>query len=117
MDSRSRTILSTLILAATLGCLGPGQASSRNEEREAQSGKPTRIFNFFDCTSHIPWQGTAFVDHGTVTYKDVTQKRCGNPSEPAREVWYTSPPGFTGVDTVTFPFSGGASTIFTITVH
>ena len=29
--------------------------------------------------------------------------QCGNPNEPAREVWYTSAAGFKGTDTVRFP--------------
>jgi hypothetical protein len=79
-------------------------------------GEPTRIFTFLNCMFHKPWYGTAFVEHGSIAYKEVTQRRCGNADEPARDVWYTSPPGYKGTDTVTFPF-GSSSTVFNISVQ
>ena len=54
-----------------------------------------------------------------MTLKDVQINQCGNANEPAKEVWYTSAPGFKGVDTVRFPMGkrgiGGVS--FTVTVQ
>jgi hypothetical protein len=114
MVTRGLFFSGMLTVAAILAAIPA--AASRDEQHEASSGKPTRIFSFFSCTNHHPYQGAAFVEHGTVTYKDVVGNRCGSVAEPAREVWYTSPPGFTGEDTVTFPFSGG-STIIHVTVH
>jgi len=54
--------------------------------RQAKSGQATRMYNFYNCVGHHPGgDGGAFAEHGTVTIKDVTQNRCGNANEPARE--------------------------------
>src|SRR5271167_2853684 len=75
--------------------------------RQAKSGQATRIYNFYNCVGHHPGRdGGAFAEHGTVTIKDVTQNRCWNANEPARETWYTSAAGFKGVDKVVFPQPG-----------
>jgi hypothetical protein len=116
MNMSSGVALGAMAIAAILALPQSGRAFGVNYQKEAPSGKPTRIFTFFNCTLHKPWYGTAFVEHGTVAYKETTQKRCGNASEPAREVWYTSPPGYKGTDTVTFPF-GSSSTVFVISVQ
>jgi hypothetical protein len=65
---------------------------------EASSGAPTLLFTWYNCTSHRPYQGTASVINGTLTYKNVVKNICGNSDEPAREIWYTPNPGFTGTD-------------------
>jgi hypothetical protein len=112
----SGVALGAMAIVVMLALPQSGRAFGTNYQKEASSGKPTRIFTFFNCMLHKPWYGTAFVEHGTVAYKQVTQKRCGNASEPAREVWYTSPPGYKGTDTVTFPI-GSSSTVFNISVQ
>ena len=59
------------------------------------------------------------VEHGTVTLKDVQVNQCGNPNEPAKEVWYTSAPGFKGVDIVKFPMGkrGNFGVTYNVTVQ
>ncbi|MGB3581739.1 MAG: hypothetical protein WBA40_11595 [Roseiarcus sp.] len=83
-----------------------------------KSGQASKIYNFFDCKRHSPGgdQG-ATAEHGAVTVKDVTQNRCGNPNEPAREAWYKSSAGFKGVDQVVFPLPSGRQLIFNVTVQ
>jgi hypothetical protein len=84
----------------------------------AKSGEPTRVRTFFDCIRHSPGGGGgAFAEHGTVNVKFVTQKRCGNANEPTNEVWYTSPAGFKGTDTVTIPISGATRVSIDVTVE
>lgn len=87
-------------------------------DRQVKSGQASKIYNFFDCKRHSPGgdQG-ATAEHGAVTVKDVTQNRCGNPNEPAREAWYKSSAGFKGVDQVVFPLPGGRQLIFNVTVQ
>jgi hypothetical protein len=83
----------------------------------AKSGVPIRIGYFFSCRSHFPYQGTAFVRHGKVTFQDVTLNQCGNPKEPARLIYYVSDPGYKGPDEVNFPLSGGTLFVSHITVR
>jgi hypothetical protein len=116
MGTASKMFLAVFGMAAALAPLYSTQAFANTHRIAARSGKTVRITTFIDCTNHRPWQGTAFVDHGTVTYKEGTQSICGNPIEPVREVFYTSNPGFTGVDTVTFPYYTNPL-VFSITVH
>jgi hypothetical protein len=109
-------------LPITLGLLWSAcqiaYAHSMQHYVSAISGQPTHIWNFFNCRTHFPMGTTgSFVEHGTVTVKELsTQNRCGNANEPAREVWYTSPPGFKGIDTITFP-AGSGRVIFEVTVQ
>src|SRR5271157_723700 len=48
----------------------------------ARSGQPSRIWNFYDCTTHSPVSEVAgaFVEHGSVSFKDTVGNRCGVPS-------------------------------------
>ena len=86
-------------------------------ESHAKSGVPSRIRTFFDCQRHSPGAtGGGTAEHGTVVAKFVTQNRCGNPNEPTNEIWYTSTPGFKGVDTVTIAASGNVNVIIEVTV-
>ena len=85
--------------------------------KHAKSGEATRIWSFYSCTTHAPSSPSgAFVEHGSVVYKDATIDRCGNANEPAREVWYTSNAGFKGLDKVTIPWRKRA-TIIDVTVQ
>jgi hypothetical protein len=77
---------------------------------EAKSGQLTRIRVFYNCLpGGYPWgeQG-AHIDYGTITVRKTTWntqgKSCGAfvGPVPANEIWYTSPPGFKGVDRVMF---------------
>jgi hypothetical protein len=111
MGVKSRFTLS--FLAVGLTCVSPQSAQARQVQKEAQSGKSTLLYTFFNCTSHRPSQQTAFVAHGMLTYRELTQNRCANADEPARQVWYTSNAGFVGADTVTFP---GVNVIISVTV-
>jgi hypothetical protein len=73
----------------------------------AKSGTPKLIQVYFDCKNHLRFGDTGrFVEHGTITIKDAVQQRCGNANEPVKEIWYTSEPGFVGVDSVTQVFPG-----------
>jgi hypothetical protein len=65
---------------------------------EASPGAPTLLFTWYSCTKHRPYEGTASVSNGTLTYKNIVKNVCGNSDEPARELWYTPNPGFTGTD-------------------
>ncbi len=86
-------------------------------EVEAKSGKPVLVGAFYDCRNHVPYSGTAFVQHGTVTMKSLTINQCGNPKEPANAYWYTSEPGFKGLDEVNFSYTSGSALIVHVTVR
>ena len=87
-------------------------------QAHAKSGEPTRIRTFYNCKRHLPGGGGgAFVEHGTVTVKYVIQNRCGNANEPTNEIWYTSTPGFKGLDTVTLPLGGRTKVNIEVTVE
>jgi hypothetical protein len=88
-------------------------------ERTVAAGVPTHIWTFASCTGRIryPFSRTAFVEHGTVAFKESTGTRCGLPNVITREVWYTAAPGFVGVDRLTFPRGHGRAEIFAITVR
>jgi hypothetical protein len=116
MKMSSRAALGAIAIAAMLGLTQSACAIGQDYKKEVLSGKPTRLLTFLNCTSHTPYYGTAFVDHGVLAYKATTQRRCGNASEPVREVWYTSPPGYKGTDTVTFSRLY-FPTIYKIVVH
>ena len=109
---KSRFVFAAFAIIVALAPVQSAHATlNRIYEKTAQSGKPTRLFSFFNCGRHvIAIARGAFVEHGTIEYKDATQKRCGNADEPVVEVWYTSNPGFVGVDVVTMPM--GATQFF-----
>lgn len=103
----------------------PASAAARVLNKYAKSGEPTLIYTFWSCSSRPPGGGTgSFVEHGTVTMRDVILHKCGDVFEgapgfdvPGREVWYTSNPGFTGLDKVTIPAPGLGVHIFRILVQ
>jgi hypothetical protein len=74
------------------------------------------IWRYYNCVKHFAPGRSGTAEHGTVEGKSSTGNACNNPNEPVEEMWYTSAPGFKGVDTVTFPTSGNADTIH-VTVH
>ncbi len=84
---------------------------------EARTGAPVLIGRFVDCKAHVPYEGTAFVQHGKVTMKRVTIKQCGNQNEPATAYWYTSDPGYKGIDEANFSYVSGSALIVHITVR
>ena len=115
MWNRLRLVFAAVTIGVMLAAV-QSAAGIREKTVEARPGNPTLIFTFWRCGAggaSVPYQGTAFVEHGTLTYKDVTNSRCGSPNWQTREVWYTSSPGFKGVDTVTFPWV----MVITIPVH
>jgi hypothetical protein len=93
------------------------QALAGEWHRQAKSGQPTHIGSFSDCRTHFPLEGSAFVEHGTVSFTDAFENKCGNPHEPAKVIWYTSKPGFKGSDTVRFPRGNGYRSLFDIVVE
>jgi hypothetical protein len=84
---------------------------------EAKSGIAVLLADFFDCRSHVPYNGTAFVQHGKVTMKSLTINKCGNLKELASAYWYTSDPRFKGVDEVNFSYVSGSALIVHVTVR
>src|SRR5271165_4469433 len=99
----------------------PATKFSHSEATSAQaapskSGKPVLVGAFVDCRNHVPYSGTAFVQHGTVTMKSLTINRCGNPKEPTNAYWYTSEPGFKGLDEGNFSYTSGSAIIVHVTV-
>jgi hypothetical protein len=87
-------------------------AVPRVVEKETKSGAPVLLGLFVDCKTHVPYQGSAFAQHGQVIARDVSVRQCGSPKEPARAYWYTSNPGYKGVDEVVFS-SGSAGSFLT----
>jgi hypothetical protein len=118
---KARLVLSSLSFVALIALLQPAAAAAYYTyvERSAVSGVPTHIWTFANCIGRVkyPFSGTAFSEHGTLTFKEVVRHRCGMANVITREVWYTSPAGFIGVDRVTFPRRRGHSEIFAISVH
>ena len=118
---KGRLVLSSLTIVALIALLQPTAAAAYRAyvERTAASGVPTHIWTFSNCIGRkqYPFAGTAFTEHGNVTFKEGVKSRCGIANVVTREVWYTSPVGFTGVDRVSFPRGHGRSEIFAILVH
>jgi hypothetical protein len=118
---KRRIALVASIAAALLApvCAATAGAYHTYVERNAASGVNTRVWLFANCIGrkHSPFMGTAFVEHGTVTYRETTTNRCGLAGVPTREVWYQSPPGFVGVDKLTFPRGGGHKEIIAVSVQ
>jgi hypothetical protein len=84
---------------------------------EAKSGAAVLIGAFYDCKSHVPYSGTAFVQHGKVTMKSLTINKCGNPREPANAYWSASDPGFKGRDEVNFSLASGSALVVHVSVR
>lgn len=114
-----RKLLFAALAAAMV--LGGGAAANWivpvEKHVEAASGKASCLGVIFNCADHVPYQGTAFVQHGKVWYRDVTINQCGNPKEPGRAVCYVSDPGYKGDDEIVFPISGGNGLIFHVHVR
>jgi hypothetical protein len=106
-----------LVFVSTL-CLST-QAIARDMmfESHAKAGTPARIRTFFDCRRHSPGgTGGGMAEHGTVVAKFTSENRCGSANEPVNQIWYTSSPGFKGVDTVTIPVASSLNVIIKVTV-
>jgi len=96
----------------------PASATDIAHNTHARSGQLSRIWTFFDCKLHSPIGNTgSYGARGTVSVKFVPQNNCGNANEPTNEVWYVSPAGFKGLDTVTFPFGARSKMILNVTVN
>src|ERR1700722_2444190 len=119
-----RMTLRKLIFSASLSGMAictisamPASASDIMHSMHARSGQLSRMWTFFDCRSHSPIGNTgSYGARGTVTVKFVPQHNCGNAQEPTNEVWYVSPAGFKGADTLTFPFGAHSKMILNVTV-
>jgi hypothetical protein len=115
--------LCSIAIAVSSGL--PASAAARVLNKYAKSGQPTLIYTFWSCSDTPPGGANgSFVEHGTVTTRDVILHKCGDVFEsapgmdvPGREIWYTSNPGFTGLDTVTIPSRGRGGHIFRILVQ
>jgi hypothetical protein len=96
-----KTICSVVVMVAiTFGMTQSLQAAVRTVQKTVQSGVPTKVFTWYNCITHKVFEGTLFVQHGTLEYRDSTTNVCGTAAEPSRELWYTSTPGFRGADTL-----------------
>ena len=116
--SRISLLMTIASVAALLSSQAPANWIVPVEHHvQVQSGKPACLGVLFDCRSHVPYQGTAFAQHGKLTYRDVTLNQCGNAREPGRAVCYLPDPGYKGPDEVTFPVSGGMGAIFHVNVR
>ena len=118
---KSRLALAALSIAVLSAPLQSATAAAYRiyVERTAAAGAPTHIWTFANCVgrTHYPFSGTAFAEHGAVTFKESTANRCGIPNLIRREVWYTPDAGFVGVDRLTFPRGHGHAEIFDVTVR
>lgn len=119
-----RANLRKLIFGASLSGMAsctistmPASASDITHSTHARSGQLSRIWTFYDCKLHSPIGNSgSYGERGTVTVKFVPQNNCGNAQEPTNEVWYVSPAGFKGLDTVTFRFGSPSKMILNVTV-
>jgi hypothetical protein len=84
---------------------------------DTKAGATVLLGAFFDCRSHAPYEGSAFVQHGKVAMKRITLNRCGNPKEPPTAYWYTSEPGYKGHDEANFSYVSGSLLVVHITVR
>jgi hypothetical protein len=118
MERKSRIAVLLVAAGAATFSLRASPVSAGEYNSHAQSGEARRIWMFYGCRHHAP-SAPAFVDHGSVTYKDGVQNRCGNANEPVWEAWYTSAPGFKGLDKVTIPWGkrGHRPTIIDVAVQ
>jgi hypothetical protein len=110
-----------LMTGAVVSACGLAEAAMysipRVRDVETKSGVPVYIGGFISCRDHLPYEGTAFVQHGKVTMKRATVNQCGNPKEPAALYWYVSDTGFKGVDEVNFSYTSGSTLIVHVTVR
>ena len=81
------------------------------------SGKPTPIFNFFNCTTHFVPSGSGSASHGIVTTERATREHCGNAAEPVLVFVYTSEPGYKGPEGINIFLPGGQNQSITIQVR
>ncbi|MGO8797599.1 MAG: hypothetical protein ACLQE9_05000 [Roseiarcus sp.] len=121
---KAKFVVSALATAVLIATLQPGAAAAYHYyvERTAAAGAPTHVWTFYNCINCIgrkrwPFSGSAFVEHGTVEFKDSVKNRCGLANLPTREVWYTSAPGFSGLDKLTFPRGHGRPEIIAVIVR
>ena len=87
MDRRYRIAVLSAAAGAVIFSLRASPTSAGEYSSHAKPGEATRIWMFYDCRHHTPSAPSgAFVDHGSVSYKDGVHDRCGNVSEPVWEV-------------------------------
>jgi hypothetical protein len=112
------SLIASIFYAAALTNLNAAQYIVPHiREVETKSGVPIFIVKFIDCQYHGPYEGSAFVQHGTVTMKRAATRECGNANEPATVYWYVSNPGYKGLDEVNFSYVSGSAMIVRITVR
>ena len=104
------------LTAAMLGGTAPLLAQTM--QSVAQSGKPTVVSVFFNCTTHFIPSVSGSASHGTVTTDRSTRDGpCGNKAEPVLGVTYTSEPGYKGQEGINLFFPGGQNSSITIQVR
>lgn len=118
MNLRPRGVHALLLVGAGIFHTHAAEARDVIFGAHTKTGAPTLIRTFFNCIRHVPGgNGAAIAEHGSAELKFVTGAHCGNANEPANEVWYTSNPGFKGIDNVTIPVGPWTNVIVRVTVH
>ena len=87
---KAKFVVSALATAVLIATLQPGAAAAYHYyvERTAAAGAPTHVWTFYNCINCIgrkrwPFSGSAFVEHGTVEFKELGEKsvRTGEPAD------------------------------------
>ena len=125
MEGSIRMAIGTLIFKASLSAVAFCTMSARCRRRHrtlCTTSMPDRANSRGygrSLIAHpiVPLETLEAMARGTVTIKFVPQKNCGNAQEPTNEVWYVSPAGFKGVDTLTFPFGARSKEVLNVTVN
>jgi hypothetical protein len=123
MRKMRRTGALALAVGGFLSLQAMGAFAGEEHHAKAKSGEPTLIRTFWTCMpgGYPKGETGAHVDYGTVTIKKSTRNRCGAFVGPvlANEIWYTSPPGFKGLDRVMWwpRLASKPPTIIDVDVH
>jgi hypothetical protein len=99
MNRLSPAGLSALLLIVP----GLAEPAFAQDQKTTRSGAPIVVRVFYNCArpgNHPNAAGSA--SNGTVTLREATRNRCGNPRQPVVEAVYTPKPGFKGTDEVIF---------------
>jgi hypothetical protein len=99
--SRLSVGLSALCLIMP-GLAAPAMAQDQKVTRMSQ---PVVVRVFYNCTGRPNAAGYAY--NGTLSLRETTLNRCGNPRQPAIEAVYTPRYGFRGTDEVVFTAGTG----------
>jgi hypothetical protein len=95
--------LSPGLFALCLVTPGLAEPAAALDQKVTRSGQPVVVRVYYNCArpgNYPNAAGSAY--NGTVTLREATRNRCGNPRQPVVEAVYTSKPGFKGTDEVIF---------------